>query len=384
MNVAMGVNMNSKHILPYHPGVKVAYSVTYRSKLSEKAKLKLHCYNLHKYEGLKVTDIAKVVGKDKATIYRWINQTKTALRVRRYQYLEPRSRKPNKVQRKKRMNEEYMQYILKIRKEYKCGKDNIHRYLIQDYGVYISPSTIGRYLQKLPRSKDPKYFDLHSKSKTKRRKRKDLVRIKDVVDVLENRAWERFQIDTKHWVVNNRKFYIIVAIDVVSRMVFARAYSRHTANCARDFLRKLDYLFNVSNSQAYIQRDNGSEFMAEFEEEAKNFNINLLTNYVRCPQMNGFVESFNKILKNECLLYNTAFTTKEANKILRDYLIKYNFLRIHGSIGHKVPFERYLEDMFQDTIKAIENNLPSLSHMLWTYSKKQKTFKIMYNKEIKY
>ena len=81
MDVAMGVNMNSKHILPYLEGMKTVYYVNHRNKLTPKAKLKLKCYELHKNEGLSILQLSKIFKKDKSTIYRWINQTKKALRI---------------------------------------------------------------------------------------------------------------------------------------------------------------------------------------------------------------------------------------------------------------------------------------------------------------
>lgn len=367
MAVATGVNMTSKYVLPYMSGMKTVYSMAYRRNLSDEAKAKLRCYELHKYHGLKTSQLAEIFGKDKSTIYRWVAQVKKALQSRRYQFLEPKSKKPNKTPRDKKITAEVAECILDVRGIYKCGKDNIREYLKRDYGIEISSSTIGRYLNRLPKSKDPKYFDLN-KSKTKRKKRKDLVRLKDVVDSLERRAFERFQIDTKYWVVNGKTFYVVAAIDVVTRMAFARAYTSHSSNAARDFLRKLDYVFDISNTQAYVQRDNGSEFMAKFEQEAHNLGVTLITNYVRCPQMNGFVESFNKTLKNECLRYNSPDTVSEANDILKNYIIQYNFLRLHGELGRETPFDRYLEISSLKPIEWIRKMLPSLSQMLWTYS----------------
>lgn len=101
MAVATGVSMNSKYILPYMPGMRVAYSVAYRNDLSQKAKLKLHCYNLYKQEGMKVKDLAKVFSKDRTTIYRWVKQSKKALEIRRYQHLKPKSTKPKNTPRTK-------------------------------------------------------------------------------------------------------------------------------------------------------------------------------------------------------------------------------------------------------------------------------------------
>ncbi|MBD3329577.1 hypothetical protein GF357_03725, partial [Candidatus Dojkabacteria bacterium] len=107
MAVASGVQMSSTHILPFMPGMKTVYSVSYRNNLSDKAKLKLHCYELHKNENMKPSQIAKVLNKHRSTIYRWINQTKKALQIRRYQYLEPKSRSPNSTPREKVITPEY-------------------------------------------------------------------------------------------------------------------------------------------------------------------------------------------------------------------------------------------------------------------------------------
>ena len=364
----MGVSMSSKHILPFNKGVQVVWGIAYRNDLSDEGKLKLHAYHLHKDQHISIPNISKVLNIDRSTVYRWIKQVKIALRCRRYQYLETRSTRPKTAPRTKVITHKIGEYILHIRDTYKCGKENISEYLKLDYGIHISPSTIGRYLKKLPRSQDPRYMG-RTKAVVVHKRNKDIVRIKDVVDILEHRAFERFQIDTKYWVCKTRTFYVITAIDVITRMIFAYAYSRHTAYCARDFLRKLNYLFDISDSNAYIQKDNGGEFLAEFEEEAKLYGITLVTNYIRMPKMNGYIERFNRTLEEELLNYNQVSTTKEANALLHEYVIKYNFLRLHGSIGKMSPFEKYSELLFKQPITTINLDLPNLSHMLWTSTK---------------
>ena len=366
MTVATGVSYNSEHILPYLEGMKTVYYVSYRKNLSKKAKLKLHCYELYKYHHIKVSDISKTICIDRSTIYRWIKQTKMALQIRRYQYLEPKSSIPKHRPRDKVITPEYAQYILDIRDTYKCGKDKIHYYLKLDYDIKMSPSTIGRYLSRLPKTEDPRYMGVKKKSRLIKRT-SPLIRPKDVIDKLEERAFERFQIDTKYWSGNGDMFYVITAVDTQTRMAYARAYRRHTANCARDFLRRLNYVFDISDSNAYIQRDNGTEFIAQFEQEANKFNITLITNYVRRPQMNTFVERFNRILKEECLDYNSYVdTVQEANGILKNFLIMYNFQRVHAGLEYNTPFERYLEMKFGKPVEYIEKHMHSLSQRLWT------------------
>lgn len=360
MAVAQGVAMQSHYILPYLHGLKGITGLYYRNNLSEKAKHKLKAYQLYKYEKIKMDTIAIVFDVHKATVSRWIKEVQKAKEIGRYEILEPKSTTPHNTPREKKIDVDLKKVILEIRGEYKCGKDKIATYLQRDYDIKIAPSTIHRFLTKLPRCKDPKYTKKKSKV-TKRNRRKELIRINQVVDRLTYRAFERFQIDTKHWVINNRTFFIICAVDVITRMAFAYAYTRHTANCARDFLIKLNYLYSLRGSKAYIQRDNGTEFMGEFERECENMDICVVTNYVRQPKMNGVVERFNRSLKEEVLQYNDVYTVQEVNECLKNYIITYNFDRVHDSLDKLTPFEKCCEMKFNMQYdKIFEFKLPLL------------------------
>ena len=61
--------------------------------------------------------------------------------------------------------------------------------------------------------------------------------------------------------------------------------------------------------------------------------ICVITNYVRQPKMNGFVERFNRSLKEKVLQYNDVYTVEEVNECLKRYIITYNFDRVHDSLG---------------------------------------------------
>ena len=368
MSIATGVSMQSEYLMPYFRGGKLLTAISHISNLSLKARVKYEAYLAYKdmkSKGVTMKDIGKIYHVNKSTVSRWIREVENALKVRRYQVLEPRSRAPINTPRSRRLSYEDKEKIIKIRDKYRCGKDKIAKYLKRDYGIIISPSTIHRYITKLSSSEDPMVIN-RGKVKTRRKRNKELVRITEVVDNLERRAFERFQIDTKYWIVNSRTFYIITAVDVITRMAYARAYSRHTAICARDFLNRLDYLFSIKGTKAYIQRDNGTEFMAEFEEEATKHDVELITNYVRMPKMNGYVERFNRTIKNELLWGEFASTVEEANELIHNYIIKYNFERIHGNIGDITPFERYMELKMGDPIELIRSSQPDLLHNLWT------------------
>jgi putative transposase len=57
------------------------------------------------------------------------------------------------------------------------------------------------------------------------------------------------------------------------------------------------------------------------------------------PTENGFIESFNGRLRNECLNVNEFTTLDEARLRLRSGQHEYNRHRPHGSLGHLTPSE---------------------------------------------
>ena len=57
------------------------------------------------------------------------------------------------------------------------------------------------------------------------------------------------------------------------------------------------------------------------------------------PQQNGFIESFNARLRDECL-NETLFTSLgHARKVLADWRHDYNHFRPHSSLGNRTPAE---------------------------------------------
>jgi putative transposase len=367
MAVATGVQTTARYILPFIPKAKNLCSIKYQSDLTQGGQNKLKAYEIYKMNKLSMEEIAGIFEVNKSTISRWIKQVKRAKQIRRYQHLEPRSRKPHRTPRERRIKFEIEEMILKTREKYKCGKDKLSQYLLRDYGVVISPSTIHRYLVRLQNHNDPKIHNRVNRSKkhdTSKRSRK--IRYKDIEECIRGRAFEHFQIDTKYWTINGKSFYVIAAIDVITRMLFARAYSTHSSRAAKDFLKRLDYLFDIKNSKAYIQRDNGSEFMGDFEKLAIEYKITLITNYAKRPQMNGYIERLNRSLKEECLEYYMPSTVVEANGYLHDFIVVYNFERIHDGLFGLTPFERACELKFKQPLECILNSTQRLLHMYRT------------------
>src|SRR6185437_14313364 len=57
------------------------------------------------------------------------------------------------------------------------------------------------------------------------------------------------------------------------------------------------------------------------------------------PMQNGFMESFNGKLRDECLNENVFASLAEARRIIEAWCIDYNEVRPHSSLGYQTPDE---------------------------------------------
>ena len=55
------------------------------------------------------------------------------------------------------------------------------------------------------------------------------------------------------------------------------------------------------------------------------------------PRENGYNESFNGKLRDECLNTELFYTLREAQIIIEDWRREYNAIRPHSSLGYRPP-----------------------------------------------
>ncbi|WP_435641766.1 IS3 family transposase [Micavibrio aeruginosavorus] len=107
---------------------------------------------------------------------------------------------------------------------------------------------------------------------------------------------------------------------------------------ADDVMDVLTDLFITRGIPDYIRSDNGSEFTAK---SIRNWlpKLGVKTLYIEpgSPWENGYNESFNGRLRDECLNGETFHTLKEAQVILEQWRHHYNHIRPHTSLGYKPP-----------------------------------------------
>ena len=88
----------------------------------------------------------------------------------------------------------------------------------------------------------------------------------------------------------------------------------------------------------HIRSDNGSECTAKsIRTWLPKLGIKTLYIEPGSPWENGYNESFNGRLRDECLNSETFHTLKESQVILEQWRHHYNYIRPHSSLGYKPP-----------------------------------------------
>jgi putative transposase len=118
-------------------------------------------------------------------------------------------------------------------------------------------------------------------------------------------------------------------------------------------------LFAAHGPPAYLRSDNGPEFIAQnlrtwlAQHQTSTWYID-----PGCPWQNGFGESFNGSLRDECLQMQLFQVVAEARVELETYRHHYNEERPHSSLGYQTPAEfkrAWLERQASDQ----DSNMPT-------------------------
>src|ERR1700726_1757905 len=87
-----------------------------------------------------------------------------------------------------------------------------------------------------------------------------------------------------------------------------------------------------------IISDNGPQFIAkDFKEFIRISGMTHVRTSPYYPQSNGKIERWHKSLKGECIRPRTPLSLEDARRIVADYVIHYNNVRLNSAIGYITP-----------------------------------------------
>jgi putative transposase len=87
-----------------------------------------------------------------------------------------------------------------------------------------------------------------------------------------------------------------------------------------------------------IISDNGPQFIAkDFKEFIRIAGMTHVKTSPYYPQSNGKIERWHKTIKGECIRVLVPLSRDDARRIVADYVVHYNTIRLHSAIGYITP-----------------------------------------------
>lgn len=150
---------------------------------------------------------------------------------------------------------------------------------------------------------------------------------------------QRWSLDFVSDVLNDgRRFRILTVVDDFTRECLGLVAD--TSLSGQRVARELDRLIDWRGKPAMIVSDNGTELTsnAVFNWQQKT---GVDWHYIAPgkPMQNGFIESFNGRLRDECLNEHLFGSLKEAKHIIENWRTDYNTHRPHTSLNGLTPIE---------------------------------------------
>jgi len=133
--------------------------------------------------------------------------------------------------------------------------------------------------------------------------------------------------------------YVHVAVDDHSRLAYAEVLDDLSAAAAIGFLRRTVAWFAERGiTVRALMTDNGSAYVSHAHRDAcSELGLRHLRIKPGRPRTNGKAERFIQTLKNEWAYARIYGSSAERASALSFFLSHYNFMRPHGSLGHKPP-----------------------------------------------
>ena len=160
-----------------------------------------------------------------------------------------------------------------------------------------------------------------------------------------NQLWE---MDIKYGYIHgeDKFFYLLNLIDIFDRSIIDYHMGFHCeAKDAAALLRKClirRNLFEQGADKPVIRTDNGPQFVSyKFSECCEEIGIEHERIPVKTPNKNAHIESFHRILEDDCLKKYEFQSYAEAYEAVNEFMEFYNKRRIHSSLRFVSPNEFY-------------------------------------------
>jgi transposase InsO family protein len=148
-----------------------------------------------------------------------------------------------------------------------------------------------------------------------------------------NKVWAvDFQFDATS---DGRPIKIVSIVDEHTRECLTDLVERSVT--ADDLIDELDRIATVRGYPAVLRADNGPELACAAMADWAAERVGLAFIPPGQPWRNGYIESFNGRLRDECLNINIFWSLAHARVVISDWKTEYNQHRPHSSLGYLTP-----------------------------------------------
>jgi transposase InsO family protein len=135
---------------------------------------------------------------------------------------------------------------------------------------------------------------------------------------------------------DGRMLRMLTLIDEYTRECLAIRVARRLGSY--EVIETLADVMLLRGRPEHIRSDNGPEFVAkELRQWLMNLGIGPLYIEPGSPWENGYCESFNGKLRDECLNGEIFYSLKEAQIVIENWRVEYNTRRPHSALGYRPP-----------------------------------------------
>ena len=135
---------------------------------------------------------------------------------------------------------------------------------------------------------------------------------------------------------DGRPLKLLVVVDEYTRECLAIVVARRLTST--EVLACLAELCVRHGAPAHIRSDNGPEFAAKAVRHwLERLGVQTLFIEPGSPWENGYVESLNGKLRDECLNRERFDTLLEAQILIEQWRLEYNHIRPHSALGYRPP-----------------------------------------------
>jgi transposase InsO family protein len=293
------------------------------------------------WTGDTISNICSWYGVSRKTYYKW----KKRYKEKGIEGLSDLSKRPHNIKYRK-ITSELEETILDLRLNKRFGCNRIKFRLRRTIGLSLSTRTIYKILKR--------HCLNILKCKTRTRTYKRFV-MKHPNDMLQMDILGPFYLSN-----SSQRNYVISCLDDCSRKVASKWSERKRSVDVLDVLE--DWII-VNGKPKKIMHDNGKQFTSNI------FRHFLVHNQIgdkqipnSYPQLQGKIEAYNKIVKNEFLALEDIPNIDEGKQRYDMFVKAYNEAREHGGINGLTPSEMFLQRLITSTIHT-KNKQQSVTHV---------------------